>query len=37
MVILLAALAFSKRGAEAMDADNTADSTPAAAAVASVD
>ena len=36
LVILLAALAFSKRGAEAMDAD-AADSTPAPAAVASVD
>ena len=37
LVILLAALAFSKRGSEAMDAEDTADSTPAAAAVASVD
>ena len=36
LVILLGALAFSKRGAEAMDADS-ADSTPAAAATASVD
>ena len=36
LVILLAALAFSKRGAEAMDADS-ADSAPAAAPVASVD
>ncbi len=37
LVILLAALAFSKRGAEAMDADDAADSTPAPAAVAPVD
>jgi K(+)-stimulated pyrophosphate-energized sodium pump len=36
LVILLAALAFSKRGAEAMDAD-TADSAPAVAPVAPVD
>ncbi len=36
LVILLAALAFSKRGSEAMDADS-ADTTPAAAAVAPVD
>ena len=36
LVVLLAALAFSKRGVEAMDAD-AADSTPAAAAVAPVD
>jgi K(+)-stimulated pyrophosphate-energized sodium pump len=37
LVVLLAALAFSKRGSEAMDAD-AADATPAAAAtVASVD
>ncbi|HEY1828737.1 MAG TPA: sodium-translocating pyrophosphatase [Acidimicrobiales bacterium] len=36
LVILLAALAFSKRGSEAMDADS-ADSAPAAAATASVD
>ncbi len=36
LVILLGALAFSKRGAEAMDAES-ADSTPAPAAVASVD
>jgi K(+)-stimulated pyrophosphate-energized sodium pump len=36
LVILLAALAFSKRGSEAMDADS-ADSAPAAAPVASVD
>jgi K(+)-stimulated pyrophosphate-energized sodium pump len=36
LVILLAALAFSKRGAEAMDAD-AADSAPAAAPVASID
>jgi K(+)-stimulated pyrophosphate-energized sodium pump len=36
LVILLGALAFSKRGSEAMDAD-AADSTPAAAPVASAD
>jgi len=36
LVILLGALAFSKRGAEAMDADS-ADSAPAAAAVAPVE
>jgi K(+)-stimulated pyrophosphate-energized sodium pump len=36
LVILLAALAFSKRGSEAMDADS-ADSAPAAAPVPSVD
>ncbi|MFZ0248987.1 MAG: sodium-translocating pyrophosphatase [Acidimicrobiales bacterium] len=36
LVILLAALAFSKRGSEAMDADS-ADSAPAAAAAAPVD
>ncbi len=36
LVILLAALAFSKRGSEAMDADS-ADSVPVAAPVASVD
>jgi K(+)-stimulated pyrophosphate-energized sodium pump len=36
LVILLAALAFSKRGSEAMDADS-ADSAPAAASVASAD
>jgi K(+)-stimulated pyrophosphate-energized sodium pump len=36
LVILLAALAFSKRGSEAMDADS-ADSAPAAVPVASVD
>ena len=37
LVVLLVALAFSKRGTEAMDAD-AADSTPAStAAVASVD
>jgi len=36
LVILLAALAFSKRGSEAMDADS-ADSPPAVAAVAPVD
>jgi K(+)-stimulated pyrophosphate-energized sodium pump len=36
LVILLAALAFSKRGSEAMDADS-ADSAPAAAAVAPVE
>jgi K(+)-stimulated pyrophosphate-energized sodium pump len=36
LVILLGALAFSKRGAEAMDADS-ADSTPVAAPVASAD
>ena len=36
LVILLAALAFSKRGSEAMDAD-AADSTPAVASAAPVD
>jgi K(+)-stimulated pyrophosphate-energized sodium pump len=36
LVILLGALAFSKRGSEAMDADS-ADSTPAVAPAASVD
>jgi K(+)-stimulated pyrophosphate-energized sodium pump len=37
LVILLVALAFSKRGSEAMDAEDPADSTPAAAATAAVD
>ena len=37
LVILLAALAFSKRGSEAMDSQDTADSTPAAVSAASVD
>ena len=32
LVILLAALAFSKRGSEAMDSPDAADETPAAAA-----
>src|SRR6202035_5125636 len=37
LVVLLAALAFSKRSSEAMDSGDTADSTPAAAVAASVD
>jgi K(+)-stimulated pyrophosphate-energized sodium pump len=37
LVILLAALAFSKRSGEAMDADTAVASTPAPAAVASAD
>ena len=35
--ILLAALAFSKRGSEAMDTPDAADEAPAAAVTASVD
>jgi hypothetical protein len=38
LVVLLAALAFSKRGSEAMDSDSDGAAVPAAAApVASVD
>jgi K(+)-stimulated pyrophosphate-energized sodium pump len=37
LVILLAALAFSKRGSEAMDTPDAADEAPAPAVVASVD
>ena len=37
LVVLLVALAFSKRSAEAMDAGASSDATPAVAAPASVD